>query len=194
MSGTDEPSGLPPFRARIFSLISLRRAADSCAVRVGAGRRRIYGSRSSRVTGRRAHTGVSTWPRSVRRIRIRRGPTRTAVRRPESIQRDTVGLLTRRSCAASAMVRYSGSAGSRVIIRFHTLSQALIRPQRTRYASASSSAGPTPKYVASGWAKTRAETDASGSIMKPSVRSTPTSSGRSSRKRPACWPRSGHAG
>ena len=40
----------------------------------------------------------------------------------------------------------------------------------------------TPKYRASGWCKTSAETDASGSIMSPSVSSTPMSSGRSSAK------------
>ena len=51
------------------------------------------------------------------------------------------------------------------------------------------------KYFAAGWWKTSAETEASGSIMKPSVSRTPISaSGRSSRQSVAWSPRSGHAG
>src|SRR5262249_8775326 len=45
-----------------------------------------------------------------------------------------------------------------------------------RHSSAPSSA---LKYLASGWWKTRAETEASGSIMNPSVRLRPIRSGRS---------------
>ena len=50
------------------------------------------------------------------------------------------------------------------------------------------------KYFAAGWWKTSAETDASGSIMNPSVRAMPTSSGRSRRQSVAWSARSGQAG
>ena len=56
--------------------------------------------------------------------------------------------------------------------------------QRREHGGAYRPAPPaTLKYVASGWWKTTAETLASGSIMQPSVSSTPISSGRRTRKR-----------
>src|SRR5207253_11426691 len=67
--------------------------------------------------------------------------------------------------------------------------------QRREHGGAYRPAPPaTLKYVASGWWKTTAETLASGSIMQPSVSSTPISSGRRTRKR-ICWSsRRGQAG
>ncbi len=50
------------------------------------------------------------------------------------------------------------------------------------------------KYLADGWWKTRAETEASGSIMWPSVSWMPTSSGRSTRHSVSWSARFGHAG
>jgi len=50
------------------------------------------------------------------------------------------------------------------------------------------------KYFASGWWKTSADTEASGSIMKPSVRWIPICSGWSSRHSVAWSARSGQAG
>src|SRR5713101_6492854 len=62
---------------------------------------------------------------------------------------------------------------------------------RRRHSGAPSSA---LKYLASGWWKTRADTEASGSIMKPSVRPRPICSGRS-RSNSARWSaRLGQAG
>jgi hypothetical protein len=50
------------------------------------------------------------------------------------------------------------------------------------------------KYFASGWWKTSAETEASGSIMKPSVRASPICSGCSRSKRMRWSARFGQAG
>ena len=52
----------------------------------------------------------------------------------------------------------------------------------------------TAKYFASGWWNTIAETLASGSIMKPSVSSTPIDFASRSWKRGPCISRSGQAG
>src|SRR5262249_7615637 len=65
------------------------------------------------------------------------------------------------------------------------------RGRQRRHSSPSSFA---LKYLASGWWNTSADTDASGSIMNPSVRPRPICSGRRRSKSTRWSPRFGHAG
>ncbi len=110
---------------------------------------------------------------------FRRRPSPT-VRGNGPLQNDV--SRTTASFSAEIAARPGGSPPCTFCLRSNRCTYAPPHP-RTHppplYSGSPSSCAPTAKYTASGWWKTIADTEASGSIMKPSVSAMPISSGRS---------------